>query len=319
MAFYKWEDSRLALYEDGRVFEITFPEKAYGAPVFTVNRRYIAVEAEDKIYIYDSEKGSFRSFLHKFRYRQNEFRFDKNDNLYYIDGNNIGVIDIETSRDVTLCNIGKKQHCPRDLGVSPDGRYVSFRRYRNDSNYLYVFDTKNGELRDCKFSVYHYAWLDDNSIIWSLGGGLKILDVRTGKNQLVVKDHKSLIKRCAKEDAQLFDKFKGMDGFPLFINLDLIKVVDRTVYFSLAIDYFGEKTQEKDEKHYGIWSVDLKTGRAVYHYEFPGDYRKTPHKFFMDDGKLAWTLGEWRIFDGTSERALPGAWEQAIYFNSLNA
>jgi hypothetical protein len=52
--------------------------------------------------------------------------------------------------------------------------------------------------------------LDDDHIVRSKGSGLKVLDVNTGKIQLIVKDHKSLIKKISKENIEMFDVFKGI-------------------------------------------------------------------------------------------------------------
>lgn len=320
MSFYKWDDDKLQLNENGKISEIIFPEKADGVPVFNRGRRYVAVGAGNKIYVYDFEAGSFTMFSHRFKTMRYDIRFGPNDNLYYVDGNHIRVIDIKNVTDTLLYNAGRKQHHPQNIGISPGGRYVSFRRYRSDSYFLYVFDTEREELRDYKISLYHYAWLDDDHIVFSLGGGLKMSDVTTGKSQLVIRDHGSLIKRSKNKYTELFGQFKGIDRSALCIGLDLIRVLNGNIYFSLAINYFGQGEPGDEKKHYGIWSVNLEKNTTEFHYEFSGDYRKAGggYKFLLDDGSLAWATGEWRIFDGASERTLPGDWNQAICFDSLN-
>lgn len=320
MSFYKLNDCRLELNDNGKITEIVFPEKVYGVPTLNISRRYVAVASVNKLFVYDFESETIITLLHKSKNPITGVRFDKKDNLYYIDGNNIGFIDFITSKDTILHNVGKRQHNPQNIGVSPNGRYVSFCRYCGDNLCLYLFDTQKEEFKDCKLSIYHYAWFDDDHIVWSKGSGLKILDVNTGKSQLIVKDHKSLIKKIGKENIEMFDAFKGIDNTSLFVDLDLLRVLNGSVYFSLAINYFGNDVPEDAKKHYGIWSIKLEENIVRFHYNFPDEYRKANAgwKFLMNDGNLAWARNEWHIFDGISDITLLGDWEQLIYFDSLN-
>jgi len=320
MSFYRLNDCRLELNENGKITEIVFPEKVYGVPTLNNSRRYVAVASVNKIFVYDFEIETIITLLHKSKHHITGVRFDKKDNLYYIDGNNIGVIDIITSNDTILYNVGKKQHNPQNIGVSPNGTYVSFCRYRGDNLCLYLYDMQKEEFKDYKLSIYHYAWLDDDHIVWSKGGGLKVLDVNTGKSQLIVKDHKSLIKKISKENIEMFDVFKGIDNTSLFVDLELLRVLNGNIYFSLAINYFGNDVPEDAKQHYGIWSINFEENTVKFHYEFSSEYRKANAgwKFLMNDGNLAWARNGWHIFDGISNKTLSGEWEQIIYFDSLN-
>ena len=317
MSFYKWNGCKLELNENGKITEILFPEEVWYAPVISSSRRYVAASALNKIYVYDFESETIITLSHKAKYHIGDsIRFDKKDNFYYIDGNDIGFVDIENRKDTFLYNVGRKQHGPENIGVSPNGRYVSFCRYRSDGKFLYLFDTQKEIIKDYKFSVYHYAWLDDDHIVWSKGGGLKVLDVNTGKSQLIVKDHKSLIKKIDKDNARMFDVFNGIDSTSLWTSLDLLRVLNGNIYFSLATGCFGNGV-----KHYGIWSINLEENTVKFHYEFSGEYLKANAgwKFLMNNGNLAWKRNEWHIFDGETEKTLSGDWDQVICFDSLNA
>lgn len=345
--FYKWNKSTLQLYNDGAITDIVFPEELYEKPVFNNIERYIAVPAENKIYIYDCQTHSFKTLMYKSKYIRREIIFDKYDKLYYIDGNNIGVMNTKDSVEQILYNIGRTPHNPQNLGVSPDGRFVSFCWYRSDNLCLYLFDMQTGELKDYKISLSHYAWLDNEHIVWSKYGSLKVLDINTGKSQLIVKDHKSLIK-INKENAKLFDSFTVIDRTSLYTDLDLLQVLNNEVYFSLAISCyrtdnklietmlkdlhehgifssdscsFNAGKQKEIIKHYGIWSVNPKNNTATYHFEFSADYIKAipGHKFLMNNGNLAWKNSDWHISDGKSEISLSGDWKKAVLFDSLNA
>ncbi len=43
MSFYKWNDCKLELYDNGKITEIVFPEEACGVLDFNSSRRYVAV------------------------------------------------------------------------------------------------------------------------------------------------------------------------------------------------------------------------------------------------------------------------------------
>lgn len=344
--FYKWNKCTLQLYNDGAITDIVFPEELYEKPVFNNTERYIAVPTENKIYIYDCQTSSFKTLMYKSKYVR-EIRFDNNNKLYYTDGNNIGVMNTSDSVDRILYNVGRTPHNPQDLGVSPDGRFVSFCRYRSDKLCLYLYDTQTEVLNDYRLSVYHYAWLDNEHIVYSKNGGLKVLNVNTGKSQLIVKDHKSLIK-INKENAKLFNSFTGIERASLYTYLDLLRVLNDEIYFSLSINCHSTdnkliETMLKDLsehgifssdsynfnigkpketiKHYGIWSVNPKKNTATYHFEFSDDYIKTTsgYKFLMNNGNLAWKNGDWHLSDSKTETSLSGDWKKAVLFDSLNA
>lgn len=317
MSFYRFNECLLTLYEGGKTTEIVFPEELYGVATFNQSRRYVAVSAQNKIFVYDFETEKIITLRHKSKYPLRHFRFDSSNRLYYLDGNQLGLLDINNGEDISLFDVGRKHHNPQDIGVSSDGRYVSFCRYRSDNCYLYLFDTQKEELIDYKLSLYHYAWLDDAHIVWSKGGGLKVLDVNTGKSQLLVKDHKTLIKK-SKENAERFAMFHASDNASLYVDVYLLRISNGKIYFSLVINDFKSSTPEYQKKHYGIWSIYPKDYSIEFHYEFSSDCRKAGERFITNDGKLAWIENEWHIYDGVSEETFPGDWEQAIYFDSLN-
>lgn len=317
MSFYRFNECLLTLYEGGKTTEIVFPEELYGIATFNQSRRYVAVSAQNKIFVYDFETEKIITLRHKSKYPLRHFRFDSSNRLYYLDGNQLGLLDINNGEDISLFDVGRKHHNPQNIGVSSDGRYVSFCRYRSDNCYLYLFDTQKEELIDYKLSLYHYAWLDDEHIVWSKGGGLKVLDVNTGKSQLLVKDHKTLIKK-SKENAERFPLFHASDNASLYVDVDLLRIINGKIYFSLVINDLKSTMPENQKRHYGIWSIHSQDNSIEFHYEFSSDCLKAGERFITNDGKLAWCKNEWHICDGVSEETFPGDWEQAIYFDSLN-
>jgi len=307
MSFCRWNDLTLELHTPERECRVLFPERSYRPPVLSYDGRYIAIGSEKKLYIHDFVE--HRHFTLSKRYLS-DFRFDKNNQLYYTDRNDIRVLNFETVQDTLLYHVGRTPHNPQHLGVSPNGHYVSFCRYVGDNKRLFVLDTKTKELKDYQLSVFHYAWLDDEHIVWSKGSGLEILDVNTGKNKHIIRNHKSLMKQGFDT---MFEPFKQTER-GLYVDLDFLRVLNGRIYFLLMVDSF-----EPRQTHRGLWSVGIEGNTPQFHYEFPGDCRKATYKYLADNGKLVWAADEWRVFDGTSEETCSNDWEWVIRFGERNA
>ena len=103
-----------------------------------------------------------------------------------------------------------------------------------------------------------------------------------------------------KDNAKLFDAFTGIDRASLYTDLDLLRVLNGNIYFTLEVSCyignnklaeaiitslnekghfssdscFSENTKEKNGiRHYGVWSVNLSKSTAEYHLAFSDEYR----------------------------------------------
>lgn len=311
MVSYCWEKNVLHILDNGKITDIVFPDitlpkSEYDTPVVSCNKRYVAVPDGRQIYVYDNQNDKVTAFPEKLENSVYEVRFDSLDRIYYIEGNRIGRWDLSTQKTVLLYNMGRAVHGPESLGVSPDGRYISFCKYCSSSDYLFVLDTLTGECRDLKFSIYHYVWVDESHIAWSKYGGLKILDVRTGKSKTILKDYLTVIKKCRKEDSPWLEPFRTLSD--VSTNIDLLGHKNGQLYFSLWVyKYFDPNMNEASIHHKGIWKVNTAGSDLAFCYVIPDEFMKAIYKGFMANGSIYWRTGEsLNLFDGAKFQKIIG-------------
>ncbi len=305
MSLYRWNDNTLEIHTKERRCRVYFPESPCFGLVQNYNGRFIAIATEKNLYIHDFLE---RRFFCRSKCSTHSFRFDKNNRLYFIDKKDLRVLDIQNMEDTLLYHVGRKQHNPQNLGVSPNGRFVSFCRYVSDDMRLFVFDTQTNELKDYKLSVCHYAWLDDDRIVYTKSGGLKTIDVQTGKNHLLIRSYKTLAK---KGFAQVFEPFADQT---VLSNLEFLRIRNGRIYFTLFV--FSHAIQQT---HKGLWSIGIEDPTPEFHYEIPDGFFKTPDHYLAENEKTVWTDGVWHAFDGHEEETFSNEWKWAIRFEERNA
>jgi hypothetical protein len=72
---------------------------------------------------------------------------------------------------------------PPSLSLSRDGSYVAWVRWRGDDRKLCVMDLTDYGVTEFAHSLYRYAWLDDRTVLYLLGGPPQALDVVTGESR----------------------------------------------------------------------------------------------------------------------------------------
>lgn len=299
MALFCWNGNVLQILRKDRMTDITFPDIGasrgkFNAPVFSKDERYIAVCEGSKIYIHDAQDSKIITPPEQFKNTVFFVRFDDADRVYYIEGNRIGRWDLTAQKVETLYHMSRAVHGPEWLGVSPDGRYISFCKYRSGSDHLFIFDVQTKECRDLKCSLYHYIWIDQTHIAWTLLGGLKILDVESGKSTTLVRGWKDLYKKTGKEYAALLEKFCGKEDIDIYTYLDLLGCKDGKLYFSLRVRYhYRDNEADLSEKlkkigHQGVWSVGTDGTNPAFCYVIPDEFVKAIHKGFLSDGSIYW-------------------------------
>jgi len=314
MALYCWKENVLQIYRDGDILEIAFPECTSGVPVCSRTERYIAVPGEKKLFVYDSEQKTVLTLPHKQFFGKNTaVRFDAEDKVLSFHGNEIFCHDLVTKKSEKLYHAGRSPYNPQNTAVSPKGRYISYCRYRSADLRLYVYDRQSGQCLDPKFSVYHYAWLSETQIAYSLKGGIKVLDVQTGKSVTLLRDHRAVAKRCArKEDADILRPYCTPNEEFLFADLDLMRVCGDRIFFGLWLFPHGR------EPHYGIWSSASDGTDTRWHYK-PRMTRQfaDPYSFLTRSGKFVYWADHKRfLFDGTTAVSLSEDWREMPCFDS---
>ena len=321
VSWYRWSNNLLQISKNGQISEILFPDftvppSEYHAPVLSKGNRYVAVWYEKTIYVHDAQNDQIFVAPVKFKAPAFDLVFDSSDRLYYCEGNRIGYWDLANQKIEPLYNMARAVHGPESLGVSPSGRYISFCKYRSAGYYLFIYDTVTQTCKDQKFSLYHYIWIDETHIAWTLSGGLKVLDVETGKSKTLLKDWSAVYKKAAKKDADLLEAFSTTEN--VYTDLDLLGFKDGKLYFSLYISPFSRRAP-RNLSHLGIWSIDTSGSCPAFCYTMPDGFYKAIHKGFTENGSIHWGEEEaLNIFDGKSIRRLIGPYHASIYYQKIN-
>ncbi len=287
-------------------------------PSSSKSGRYIALAKFDKIYVFDRQTNSLTESKFKMKsYIFESPRFDEQDRIYFICGNSIFRWVIGEKEAKTLYNLYRATHGPSDIGTSPSGRYVSFLKYRNDSQYLYVYDTVTEGCRDYKTSVYHYAWLDETHIVYTKSEGIIVLDIETGKSKHIIKDLAALAKRSSQEDADLI---RELIVDPKFLSktFSILGVRDGRIWFSLWACDFKKSVKisvpilnmitKNHLEHLGIWSVNSDGSDAQYAFEAPDKIRGR-FVALTDDKRIAFSSKHTlTIYDRESKIKLEEDW-----------
>ena len=333
MTWYRWRENVLQILRNDREVEIKFsditiPQLAeisvpVCTPIVSKDERYIAVRSGKKIYVHDGQNNEIIESPGKFKDYVHSVRFDDFNHIFYIEGNRIGVWDIHTQKAETLYNMNRAVHGPEWLGVSPDGRYVSFCKYRSNGYYLFIYDTVEQICRDLKLSLFHYSWIDETHIAWTLSGGLKVLDVESGKSKTLLRDWSAVYKKTERESAAMLEKFCSKDN--TYTNLDLLGFKNGKLYFSLWVNHYyrNDKNDLREElksiEHRGIWMVAEDGANPTLCYTMPDEFLKAIHKGIMADGKVYWLEADTLIiFDGKDVERIDGAYNPVEYYEKRN-
>lgn len=250
-----------------------------------------------------------------------DIAFDTENNLYYSDGNTFWRWRLGAGRAEKLLRFQKAKGAPMGMGISPDGRFLSYYKYRADDRRFCLYDLETGESRDLRFSFYQYGWLDENHVAWTKMGGLKVLDVKRGTSRTVLRDYKAILKRCGGNDAARIDCFLQEES--ISEDLDLLGIHEGRLWFHLALQSFsGEgselpaclKRKRQPLLRDGVWSVEPDGKAPRFHYETPKDLFNGYFSRSFRQGALCWidrsdVLQSW---NGVERRSFPAGWRPLL-------
>ena len=235
------------------VYSIDLP-KICRIDYVTINksRTLIAFTASDVegkrkgIFLFNLNNGDLQTIYNKEAY---DLLFDNSqERLFFNSGNAINYIDLQTGMVSKLYKFSRITYAPISLCQNPEGTHISYHKWKSDKKRLYIYNLLNDIENDMGISFYRYSWLDNQRIIYSLNGGLSILDIVTKKSERKIKNAKSLIK-------QYLDKDNQDNEIKVFKNIDLVVddigmpvVCDMNMYFEVFLT-------TNDKKHIGIYSI----------------------------------------------------------------
>ena len=335
MLLYRCTDTALCFWEDGDRWDIPLPRSLAGnrcALLLSPDGRYIAFGNDRSIpagsppgttppagahglWLYDRETMSLRQVPHAVKPKDVfcDMAFGPDGALYYSDGNTFWRFAPEAEQPEKLLRFQSVKGAPMGLSVSPGGRYLSYYKYRSDAMRLHLFDREQQTDRDMGFSIFHYGWLDDGHIVWTKSGGLKLLDVASGKNTTLLRDHKALCKRCPPRERELLAPFLPWET--VFEELALLSLREGRIWLRLWLHpYQGPGLPP--QPHHGAWSVSPTGDDPRFHYDIPPDYRSSLCAPFMRQGRFCWMASD-GTFHAAPGEACPPHWLPVLLSDDL--
>jgi len=98
-----------------------------------------------------------------------------------------------SGRKVRELKAGRFNWGPPSLSVRPAGDLVAWIRWRGDDRRLHLENAAGTISVDLRTSVHRYAWADDDTIVYYLGTGLRLLDIASGRSRALAKNLAALI------------------------------------------------------------------------------------------------------------------------------
>ena len=321
MMLWRSEGNSLYLRENQQDWNVEFPveliDNRWSELRINEDGRYLIYSDIKQIWLYDRQEERLLQLPHKVKKNDmlGDLVMDKEHTLYYSDCGNFWRWRIGEAHPQKLYHFQHIRRGPHDLKISPDGRYLSYFKWRSDDKRLYLYDIQRGTEIDWKFSMYHYDWLDQKHLAWTKYGGIKVLNVETGERQLVLRDYKAVLKRYnggATEPLQPFLKRESV-----MEDLDLLGNWEGRFWFCLrllSVDIHMDwetriKTEGETLLYCGIWSVDSTGMDIQFHYAPPEEdmWRGNASCLEMgQEGKLTWfdKIGSLHIYDENSHEII---------------
>jgi hypothetical protein len=125
---------------------------------------------------------------------------------------------------------------PPSLSVRPSGDLVAWIRWRGDARRLFLQDATGMASKDLRTSVYQYAWMDDDTIVYYLHAGLRLLDIHSGRSRRLAADVATLIGTADLPDraARYLPLHIGTPDV-FFTDVDGLQVVAGQLWFTMSL------------------------------------------------------------------------------------
>lgn len=117
--------------------------------------------------------------------------------LAFSTGTDICTIDADGGDFDALYRYSTVTQGPTHIGIDPGKNTLSFVTFIGDDQRIGVVDLRSGKGRLLPVSCYHYCWWDEETILYVLGSGLKLLDIGAGKSRTLLRDLQPLLESGA--------------------------------------------------------------------------------------------------------------------------
>lgn len=233
--------------------------------------RYVPEEAHG-LWLYDQQEGQLLTVPIKVT-KEDCFTADSimgpGNTLYFSDGNSFWRWRLGERQGEKLVRFQQAKGAPMGLGISPEGRYLSYYKYRSENKVLHLYDLDTGEVRDTKCSIFHYHWLDETSVVYTKSSGVKALDIKTGRCTTILRGYRDILRWGSAPDILApFEREKEV-----WEEMDLLGISGGRLWFSLRLCCPREAAlrsgSEREPFHHGIWSSAVNGSQPRLHFECP--------------------------------------------------
>lgn len=196
------------------------------------------------------------------------------------------------------------------LDISPEGRFLSYYKFRSDSRMFHLYDLETGAVRDLKFSIFRCCWVDEGRVAWSKSAGLKLLDVASGKSRTVLRGVKDILKR----DSGWAESLGPFTQEEAWEELHLLGPRDGRLWFTLRLQVSGSPAGpgSRPPSHTGVWSVEPDGSRPKLQLLLPELPPNLNGPRLLPDGGVGGETCSARdqvtahVWDGTDFQPFPG-------------
>jgi hypothetical protein len=140
------------------------------------------------------------------------------------------------------------------LAANPSGDRVAWIRWRGDDRRICTQRVGEEAPREHPVSCYGHAWLDDRSIVFYLGSGLRVLDVESGRTSTLARSVVAAA-RGRRLGHRVLDRYLGGSVGEVTESFQAVAVAGGRVWFAALVSSLAFRWAWLPRFH-GLFSVD---------------------------------------------------------------
>jgi WD40 repeat protein len=212
-------------------------------------------QGDSKLYIFDLKTSDKIFELNVFC----DFQWCGSDSILFSDGKSVRHLSLETRSDKELVKFSRIKMGPIELTLSPDLKRLAFVKWKGDDKKICVYDFNSSAITQFKPSLYRYTWLDNEKLIYNLGGGLKVLETSNGKSSGFIKNITDL-ENLETQNEKLRDILNIIRAGNVTINeISNPRFINERLYFKVFV-------VTKTEKRIGVTSIKRNSSDIKFHF-----------------------------------------------------
>jgi len=211
--------------------------------------------SESKLYIYDLKSGSKIYELPVF----NDFHWLNSDSILFSDGKTVHLLSLTDTKIKELFKFSRIRMAPIEMTISPDLNKIAYIKWKGNDKKLCVYDFDKTTNQQFKPSLYRYSWINNNQIVYHLGGGLKTFEISSNKNIGLFKNVNDILKK-AEQNEDINDIASVLSESDISINeINNPILGNNRLFFKFFI-------VSELIKRVGLFSTDLEFKKSQLHY-----------------------------------------------------